>query len=140
MNIRIFYDNVKFRLKGWRETRKIIDKVIRNENKISGDLNFIITNDKTLRKINKEFLNQDYNTDVIAFGDNNKKIVNGEVYISIDTVKMNAFLYKVKLNDEVKRVIIHGVLHLVGYNDETEKERDHMHIMEDLFLKKEDKK
>lgn len=135
MSIRIFYDDTDFRIKNWRDLKEIVVKVIRKEKKISGDLNFIITNDRKLRAINVQFLEHDYNTDVITFNYNAGNVINGEIYISIDTVRENSFNYKVSLNDEIKRVAIHGVLHLVGYDDKSPEEKDVIRSREDYWLK-----
>ncbi|OFY05508.1 MAG: rRNA maturation RNase YbeY [Bacteroidetes bacterium GWE2_41_25] len=132
--MRIYYDNTKYRFKGWRKTVNLIEKVIRSENMVSGDLSFIITSDEVLRKINIEFLNHNYYTDVIAFNYNDENIVKGEIYISKDTVKRNSHNYKVSLNNEMLRVMIHGILHLTGYNDKTEREREFMRRKEDQWL------
>ncbi|HOU00927.1 MAG TPA: rRNA maturation RNase YbeY [Bacteroidales bacterium] len=126
MKIRIFYDNVKFRLKESKKVLKIVEKVIRREKKVPGDLVFILSNNKEVRKINKEFLSHNYNTDVIAFDYSNGKILNGEIYISCEKVKENANNYKVSYREELIRVMIHGTLHLCGYDDNTEEKRELM--------------
>ncbi len=135
MRIKVFYDGVIYRLKKSGKVRKFLNKVIRDENRTPGDLNFIFTNDVNLHDINIKFLEHDYFTDVITFDYNKKNTVNGEIYISIETVKKNSINYKVSLNDEVIRVMIHGVLHLCGYRDMTKKQKAEMKLMEDKRLK-----
>jgi len=136
LSIKIFYDETDFRLKGWRKAAKIIKKIIGTKQKIPGEIHFIITKDDYLRKINVQFLEHDYNTDVIAFDYCKRNVINGEIYISLDTVENNAMNYNVSLRKEVLRVMIHGVLHLTGYDDKTEKQKATMRRMENLWLEK----
>ena len=134
MNVKLFYDGVEFRLKGWRRIKKLIEKVIAEEGKIPGDLNFILTNDMVQQEMNRQFLKHNYFTDVISFSWGKKNVVDGEVYISVDTVKRNALNYKVSYDLEILRVIIHGVLHLCGYEDRSTKERKEMRRLENLYM------
>ena len=135
MSIRIFYSEVKFRLKERKSILKIIEKVIEEEKKLTGDLSFIFTDDDYLRKINIEFLLHDYNTDVITFSYNNENVINGEIYISVETVIVNSVKYKVSLNMEIYRVMIHGVLHLLGYDDKNEMGKKRIREQENFWLR-----
>ena len=119
MTIKVFYDEIKFRLKGSGKIKRFLEKVILAEKMVPGDLNFVFTSDETLLDINIRFLGHDYYTDVIAFDYNSDNRVNGEVYISVDTVERNAASFGVKRDEEVARVMIHGTLHLCGYKDGT---------------------
>jgi probable rRNA maturation factor len=134
LNIKIFYDNIQYRLKGWRKIKKLIEDIISKEEKISGDINIILTDDISLKKINIDFLKHNYYTDVISFSNNIGKTVNGEIYISIDTVRINSINYNVSLKNEITRVLIHGVLHLCGYEDVSLDEREEMKELEDEWL------
>jgi probable rRNA maturation factor len=136
LSIRIYYDEIRYRIKGWRKIRSLVEKVILEEGKIPGDLNFIFTDDESLRKINIEFLKHNYYTDVISFGNIIEGMVSGEIYISIDTVRKNAINYNISLTNEVIRVIIHGSLHLCGYEDRTAGERNVMETKENFWLDK----
>ena len=135
LKLQIFYDSTPYRFRGWRKVKKLVDTIIKNEGKTAGEISFIITSDDYLRSINREFLNHSYFTDVISFdygfGDN----IAGEIYISEDTVRRNAVEYNVDFDNEMLRVMIHGVLHLAGYDDETAAEQQEMRRLEDKWIK-----
>jgi probable rRNA maturation factor len=138
LSIKILYDKVKFRTRNTKEIINFLEKVIRDENKIPGDLYFIFTNDAEIIKINREFLKHDYNTDVIAFGyseDKDNRIINGEIYISTETVERNADIYKVSKEEETYRVMIHGILHLCGYEDRIKEKKEEMSNKQEKKLK-----
>lgn len=135
MSIKIFYDDISFRYRGWRKFEQLLQELIRKENRQTGDLSIILTTDVNLRKINVEFLEHDYYTDVITFNYNEGDVINGEIYISIDTVKENSLNYNISFKNELTRVMIHGVLHLTGYNDKSDEEKLVMRNMEDFWLK-----
>lgn len=105
-----------------------------NEKKYSDGLLFIFTNDEKIREINKEFIKHNRYTDVIAFDDSKGKNIIGEIYISIDTVKRNAYNYKISLIIEVLRIMIHGTLHLCGYEDKSERLKKKMTEIEDKWI------
>jgi probable rRNA maturation factor len=135
LSIRIFYEEPGIRLKGWRKLLVVIKSILLEVNRIPGDITFVVTNDKELKSINQEFLEHDYYTDVITFNYNKDDVINGEIYISKDTVAENAREFNVKVQEELKRVIIHGVLHLTGMDDRNEAEREVMHEAENRWLK-----
>lgn len=113
----------------------IID-VIKMENKKAGEVFFLFTTDAFLLEMNEKFLNHTYYTDVITFNTSaHEAIISGEIYISLERVKENAKQIKKDLSEELFRVLVHGILHLSGYNDKTEKERKAMRLREDKYLK-----
>jgi probable rRNA maturation factor len=136
LKINVFYDDIKYRLTNKKRIKEIIEKVIREEKKLLDDLNFVFTDDKSILNINKEFLKNNYYTDVIAFSYGENKRINGEIYISIETVRKNAYNYKVSFSNEILRVMIHGTLHLCGYDDKTDREREIMRKKEDFWIEK----
>lgn len=135
MSINYFYDRTRFRLKNEERLKYFIKKVITIKQRKTGNLSFIFTSDKSLLKINQEFLGHDYFTDVISFDYGDNDIINGEVYISIDRVKKNSRKFEIDLNIELTRVMLHGVLHLCGMNDIDPDERMQMRMEEEKFLK-----
>ncbi len=134
MSINVYYDNVKFRIKEIKRVKEFFNKVIKNEKVHCGDLNFIFTSDESLLEINQSFLRHNYFTDVITFNYCEKMKLNGEIYISIDSVRRNAKELKEKVNDEILRVMIHGVLHLIGYDDKTEVEKIKIREKENYWI------
>jgi probable rRNA maturation factor len=139
LKTRIFYDGVKYRLRNSKRILKYIEKVIGNYRKPNGSLSFIFINDEEILNINKEFLKHDYYTDVIAFDYGSKNLLEGEIYLSIETIKANSINYKVSLRNEVLKVMIHGTLHLCGFKDSNMKERMSMKKLEDKWILKADK-
>jgi len=105
-----------------------------NENRKLGDIQYIFCSDDYLLKINKKFLNHDYLTDIVTFDYDEKDIISGDIYISIDRIKENAGIFKVDFNNELLRVIIHGILHLIGYNDKSDSEKKIMREKENYYL------
>lgn len=115
-------------IKDWLKT------VIQLENKSLGDINVIVVGDEELLDINKKFLKHDYFTDVIAFNYNNNEVISGDIYISLDRIKENAKLIMDSPETEFHRVIVHGLLHLLGYNDKTSDQKDQIRSKEDSYL------
>ena len=136
MKIRIYYDNIKYRIRRTGELKKFLEKVIKGENFIPGDLIFILTGEESMLEINRKFLNHDYHTDVISFKWSEDKIIDGEVYLGFETICRNASLYGTGIREELIRVMIHGTLHLCGYKDSNIREKEVMRREEDKWLKK----
>ncbi|MFL2579144.1 MAG: rRNA maturation RNase YbeY [Parvicellaceae bacterium] len=102
---------------------KWLDESVRSLGFVIGELSFIFCSDEYLKEINIKYLNHDFFTDVITFDYSKEKLLFGDVYVSTDRVKENAKTYSSSFNKELFRVIIHGVLHLCGFNDKTKKEK-----------------
>lgn len=111
-----------------------IARVARDHDRIVGELTYIFCDDPKIIDVNRQFLNHDYFTDIITFDRSRRKMINGDMFISLDTVKTNAELVGATYNTELLRVIIHGVLHLCGINDKGPGEREIMEINENDAL------
>ncbi len=136
MAIRFFLHHVNYKIKGRREIKACIGRILSDHNKKIGSINVILTSDSKLLEINKKFLKRKNYTDIITFDFSENSKISGDLYISIERVGDNAILYRVTKDNELLRVIIHGILHLVGYNDAKEKEKRKIRAMEDKYLKK----
>ncbi len=132
-----FYQKYNFKIKNIDKFKFYLIKIINEENKILININYILCSDNYLLKINKKYLYHNYYTDVITFNNSNKnKYLEGDIFISIDMIKYNASLFKNTFKQELIRVIIHGILHLCGYNDNTEYNKYLMTKMENYYINK----
>lgn len=113
-----------------------ISAAIEAENRSGGDINVIFCSDAYLLEINRKYLEHDYYTDIITFDYGFDDVVSGDLFISVDTVRANAEEYGVSFSEELDRVMIHGVLHLIGYNDKTPEEQKVMRSKENEYLGK----
>lgn len=130
--IHFFYENTEEKI---QENLKIwIEKIIISEEKKLGEINYIFCDDKYLLKINQDFLDHDYYTDIITFDQVRGKTISGEIFVSLQRIKDNASLISKNYEEEKKRVIAHGVLHLCGYKDKTEEQQKIMRAKEDFYL------
>ena len=134
-SIFFFKESIKFRLSKRKQLKDWILEIIKKEGYSISNINFIFCTDSNLRKINKKYLNHDYFTDIITF-DNSvlKKTIEGDIFISIDRVIVNSKKFTSSFNDELHRVMAHGVLHLIGYGDKTKSQKTEMKIREDFWL------
>lgn len=134
-SILFFTEGINFVLKDKKKLRNWINTSIGSENKSCGSINYIFCTDEFLHKLNIEYLNHNTLTDIISFGSSeDPEIISGEMYISIHRIKDNAKQFKVAFVNELHRVMIHGILHLIGYNDKTEDEKKLMRLKEDYYL------
>ena len=113
-----------------------INDCIKNEDHRLEEINYIFCDDEYLYKLNVEFLNHDTLTDIISFDYSVGKIIQGDVFISVERVMENALDFSVPFLDELHRVMIHGVLHYCGYKDKTPKEAVIMRKKENFYLKR----
>ncbi len=111
-----------------------IAKVAESHNRILGPLAYIFCDDEKILAVNREFLSHDYYTDIITFDYSRGRMISGDMFISLDTVRTNAELVGDSYDRELMRVIIHGVLHLCGINDKGPGEREVMEANEDAAL------
>ena len=111
-----------------------IGRVAASHGRVVGDVNYMFCDDPTILDYNRRFLGHDYFTDIITFDDDEGKTINGDIIISLDTVRSNSVLFGTSYDDELDRVIIHGILHLCGINDKGPGEREIMEAAENAAL------
>ena len=135
MPIRFYFENIDRVNFNQSIKRTWISSCIDKYNYKVGEISYIFCSDEYLLDINKKFLNHNYFTDIITFNNCIGNIINTDIYISIDRVEDNSVNYGVAFFEELNRVMIHGVLHLVGFNDHSDKEKEQMRKQENICLK-----
>lgn len=133
--IHFFTEEVEFQIKRKNEWKKWIQSVIRFHQFIPGDIQYVFCSDQYLLEVNKKYLNHDYFTDIITFPSDDYNKISGDLMISIDRVIDHAKERNISFMEELKRVMIHGVLHLIGFNDKTDLEEAEMRIKEDEAMR-----
>jgi len=134
MSVTYFNEDVPFPKLKRRSTTNWIKETIRLEEKSIGDISFIFCSDDYLLEVNKKYLTHDYYTDIITFDYVEDGIISGDIFISTDRVKENAKLFSTSVENELNRVLVHGVLHLLGYKDKIKKDKTLMTFKENYYL------
>ncbi len=130
-----YVSNTDFVLENKDRFSSWVKAVVLSENRTLGDITYAFFNDEDLKSLNIKFLKQDAFTDVLSFDQSLDKTINGDIAVSIDRVKENAKTYKTSFDNELKRVMVHGLLHLLGYSDQTLQEKKVMRKIENDKIK-----
>ena len=130
-----FYSENNFELGEELRFKSWLKDVIKSEGKKAGEISFIFCDDEYLLSINRKFLDHDTYTDIISFDNSVGNILNGDIFISTERVSENAGEFGVSFAEELKRVIVHGVLHFCGYKDKTAEEKEEMRAKEKEKMK-----
>ncbi|MCR5841004.1 MAG: rRNA maturation RNase YbeY [Bacteroidales bacterium] len=132
--IRYYQENIRFELKQKMRNNRWLKMVAGSEMRRLGAINIIFCSDPYILEVNLKYLQHDYFTDIITFDYCEKDILSGDLFISIDSVRENARYYGTVFEDELDRVMVHGLLHLIGYDDHTEEEIAVMRQKENYYL------
>lgn len=132
--IAYYTQDTDFVFKGKQFNNKWLRMVAESEIKRIGDISIIFCSDNYILDVNMKYLQHDYFTDVITFDYCDGDKLSGDLFISVDTVRENAKLYNTDFNDELNRVMVHGILHLIGYDDHSQKDKQLIRKKEDYYL------
>ncbi len=134
MSVFFHTESITFSFNKRRLFKKWIKRVVELHGKSIGTVNIIFTSNKYLLTVNQEYLNHNYFTDVITFEYNEENIISGDIFVSVEQVKANHAAYNSSFDIELSRVVIHGVLHLLGFKDSTKQESVEIRSKEDTAL------
>lgn len=116
-------------------TTSWLEDLINKEEKKVGEINYIFCDDDYLLKVNQDYLDHDYYTDIITFDYVKGKTISGDIFVSLQRISDNATIHSTNFQNELHRVLAHGLLHLCGYKDKSEDEKKMMRYKEDFYLK-----
>ena len=133
--IRYFCEDIKFTYKNKLANNRWLKMVAGSEIRKIGDINVIFCSDNYILDVNMKYLQHDYFTDIITFDYCEGKVLSGDLFISVDSVRENSIEFGTDFEEELHRVIVHGVLHLIGYDDHTEEDKKVMRQKENYYLK-----
>lgn len=133
-NLHFHFEDISFQLSKIKALKLWLIECAKAENQKIIQLNYIFCSDNYLLDINTKYLNHDFYTDVISFDYSEGKKISGDIFISFERVKENAKVFSKSTKDELHRVLIHGLLHLLGYSDKTSKQKAIMKSKEDFYL------
>jgi len=132
--VRYFNEDIKFVFKDKLANNRWLKLVAGSEMKKLGDISIIFCSDNYILDVNLRYLQHDYYTDIITFDYCEGKTLSGDLFISVDSVRENATEYGAEFDEELHRVIVHGLLHLIGYDDHTEEDQKTMRAKENYYL------
>ncbi|MCT6869412.1 rRNA maturation RNase YbeY [Apibacter sp.] len=129
-----YFSKNDFILKNKLKRKKWLKETIENEGFRLGNINYIFCSDEQLLDINIQYLNHDYYTDIITFDYKENHIISGDIFISTDRVKENAIINNEEFDDELNRVLVHGILHIIGYKDKMDEDIKLMREKENTYI------
>ena len=132
--VRYFFEDTDFVFKPKKINNLWLKTVAESEVKKIGQVNIIFCSDNYILDINQKYLQHDYFTDIITFDYCENDVLSGDLFISVDSVRENAIFYKTEFADELNRVIVHGLLHLIGYDDHSDEDIKMMRSKENYYL------
>lgn len=132
--IRYFCEDIRFTYKNKLANNRWLKMVAGSEIRKIGDINVIFCSDNYILDVNMKYLQHDYFTDIITFDYCEGKVLSGDLFISVDCVRENSIEFGTDFEEELHRVIVHGVLHLIGYDDHTDEDRKVMRQKENYYL------
>ena len=134
-SICFFSEDIRFNLRNRIKIRAWIRRMCRENNFVAGEVNFVFCDDDYLSNINLKYLKHKTLTDIITFSNDSRQgVISGDIFISIQRVRENAVKFNVEFENELHRVMIHGILHLIGFRDSTKEEKSEIRKREDLCL------